>query len=748
MVADVVEKLLTVGVSDPEPKIRRTVLAALDERFDQHLAKAENIRTLFFALHDEQFAVREVAVSIIGRLARHNPAYVIPQLRKTIIQMLTELEYTDVARSKEESSKLLSLLTQHAQDLVKPYVSSITEVLLPKASDPTPSVAATILRAIGELCTVGGAEMLAYKDTLMPIIIDALQDQSAPVKREAALHTLGQLASNAGYVIKPYLEYPQLLEILQSIIRGEPQHGPLRQETIKLMGILGALDPYKHQVQLISSSIPLHHAHFSSLSLATPTMADSDDEDGEAEDDNPMPSRRAKPAQQGLNAPFQRRTKTRKQQVEERTPQTQRRPEATQLTDVSLMMGGLTPSQEDYYPTVVINALLQILKDQSLLQWHGNVVDAIMSIFITLGLKCVQFLDRVVPAFIAVIRASSPARLDYYFNHLSRLVGIVRQHIRVYLPDIIEVLQEFWNTTSSLQTTIMALIESIARSLEGEFKIYLASLLPLMLGVLERDTSTKRQPTEKIFHAFLVFGSSAEEYMHLIIPILVRLFDNPAQPLFLRKSAIETIGKLSSMVNLNDYASKIIHPLTRVLSSQEPSLRVAALDTLCALMLQLGRDYLHFEHTVDKAITMYGIQHSNYDKAVEKLKKGEALPQNLAPRFEDNSVEPYTSENSPPKKLDLNPVHLKQAWETKGKATKDDWHEWFRKFSTTLLSESPNHSLRACASLASNYQPLARELFNSAFVSCWSELYDSYQVCTTPRSNPNVYLGKANPLLM
>jgi len=421
-------------------------------------------------------------------------------------------------------------------------------------------------------------------------------------------------------------------------------------------------------------------------------------------------------------------TKNHKQQVEERTPQTQRRPEATQLTDVSLMMGGLTPSNEDYYPTVVINALLHILKDQSLVQWHGNVVDAIMSIFITLGLKCVQFLDRVVPAFIAVIRASNPQRLDFYFNHLSRLVSIVRQHIRVYLPDIIDVLQEYWNTSLSLQTTIMALIESISRSLEGEFKIYLAGLLPLMLGVLEKDVSLKRQPTEKIFHAFLVFGSSGEEYMHLIIPVIVRLFDNHGQPMFLRKSAIETIGKLSSMVNLNDYASKIIHPLTRVLSSGEPSLRVAALDTLCALMLQLGRDYLHFEHTVEKAISMYAIQHSNYEKAVEKLKKGEALPPNLAPRFEDNAVEPHASENNPPKKLDLNPMHLKQAWDTKGKSTKDDWHEWFRKFSTTLLTESPNHSLRACASLASNYQPLARELFNSAFVSCWSELYEQFQV--------------------
>jgi FKBP12-rapamycin complex-associated protein len=77
----------------------------------------------------------------------------------------------------------------------------------------------------------------------------------------------------------------------------------------------------------------------------------------------------------------------------------------------------------------------------------------------------------------------------------------------------------------------------------------------------------------------------------------------------------------------------------------------------------------------------------------------------------------------------MNPIHLKQAWETKGKSTKDDWHEWFRKFSTTLLTESPNHALRACAILASNFPPLARELFNSAFVSCWSELYEQFQVC-------------------
>ncbi len=72
-------------------------------------------------------------------------------------------------------------------------------------------------------------------------------------------------------------------------------------------------------------------------------------------------------------------------------------------------------------------------------------------------------------------------------------------------------------------------------------------------------------------------------------------------------------------------------------------------------------------------------------------------------------------------------MHLKKAWETANRSTKDDWSEWIRRLSVELLKESPSHALRACASLASVYYPLARELFNAAFVSCWTELYDQFQ---------------------
>ena len=79
-----------------DPKIRQVVLANLSDRFDKHLAQAENVRSLFIALNDEVFENRVTAVELIGRLAKHNPAYVMPSLRKALIQLLTELEYSTV----------------------------------------------------------------------------------------------------------------------------------------------------------------------------------------------------------------------------------------------------------------------------------------------------------------------------------------------------------------------------------------------------------------------------------------------------------------------------------------------------------------------------------------------------------------------------------------------------------------------------------------------------------------------------
>jgi FKBP12-rapamycin complex-associated protein len=72
----------------PDPDIRLSVLSSLDRRFDAYLCQAENVRSICKALNDEVFEMRELAVAIVGRLTSLNPAYSMPPLRKTLIQLL------------------------------------------------------------------------------------------------------------------------------------------------------------------------------------------------------------------------------------------------------------------------------------------------------------------------------------------------------------------------------------------------------------------------------------------------------------------------------------------------------------------------------------------------------------------------------------------------------------------------------------------------------------------------------------
>ena len=59
-----------------------------------------------------------------------NPAFVMPTLRKVLIQILTELEFSGIGRNKEQSARLLGHLVANSPKLVKPYQGSILKVCI------------------------------------------------------------------------------------------------------------------------------------------------------------------------------------------------------------------------------------------------------------------------------------------------------------------------------------------------------------------------------------------------------------------------------------------------------------------------------------------------------------------------------------------------------------------------------------------------------------------------------------------
>jgi hypothetical protein len=59
-------------------------------------------------------------------------------------------------------------------------------------------VVASILTTVGELSRVAGPSMRAHLGDVLPLIIDAIQDPSATLKRTTAVATLGQVLAAPG----------------------------------------------------------------------------------------------------------------------------------------------------------------------------------------------------------------------------------------------------------------------------------------------------------------------------------------------------------------------------------------------------------------------------------------------------------------------------------------------------------------------------------------------------------------------
>ncbi|KAJ1950660.1 phosphatidylinositol kinase- protein kinase tor1, partial [Dispira parvispora] len=387
---------------------------------------------------------------------------------------------------------------------------------------------------------------------------------------------------------------------------------------------------------------------------------------------------------------------------------------------------------EDYDIRISIAALVRILADANLAAHHSSTIQAIMHLFTTLGNRCFRYLPKIVPAFTHEMKNCPASVLDFYFEQLSILVIICRQNIREYLDLLLELVDQHWQAGPNIQLTIVGLIESMSLALDGDFRERLPHVLPRMLEALDTDTSDRRSLTVKILHAIATFGTNVEEYIHIIVPVFIRVLDHTDIPAAVKCKTLYTQCVIAQTVSSRGFASRLIHCVMRLLASNAPvnqdqGLQAAAMDTLCVLMCQLQYDYLSFVASINKIMRRQKIHHSRYDLLLNTLLNNDPLPKSFAISNMEPLVRKLPAETlvldggTGPKKLDINQAVLQDRCNTVPWSTREDWLSWINRFNLMLLEESPSRALRACSSLASQYPPLAKDLFNVGFVTMWSE---------------------------
>ncbi|KAL5182201.1 Serine/threonine-protein kinase TOR [Glycine soja] len=504
LVEELVEKLLISAVADADVTVRHSIFTSLhgDRGFDEYLAQADNLSAVFAALNDEDFDVREYAISVAGRLSEKNPAYVLPALRRHLIQLLTYLEQSSAdSKCKEESAKLIGCLIRNCERLILPYTAPIHKALVARLVDVNANTGTIsgVLVTVGDLARVGGFAMRQYIPELMPLIVEALLDGAAVSKREVAVATLGQVVQSTGYVITPYNEYPQLLGLLLKLLNGELVWST-RREVLKVLGIMGALDPHLHKRN--QKTLPGPHGD------VTRSASDSS------------------------------------QQIQS-------------MDEFPMDLWPSFASSDDYYSTVAINSLMRILRDPSLASYHLKVVGSLMFIFKSMGLGCVPYLPKVLPDLFHTVRTCEDSLKDFITWKLGTLVSIVRQHIRKYLQDLLSLISEFWSAFTlpaparpGLGYPVLHLVEQLCLALNDEFRTYLPVILPGCIQVLsDAERCNDYTYVLDILHTLEVFGGTLDEHMHLLLPALIRFFKVDAS-VDIRRAAIKTLTSLIPRVQV------------------------------------------------------------------------------------------------------------------------------------------------------------------------------------------------------
>lgn len=251
LIQKVLNQLLLIGTTNSNAEIRYVTLSMLNSNYDKFLTQPNHLKRLFICLNDEVFEIRELSIFIVGRLSEQNPAYIKPRLRTLMIELLDNLENSDSRFYKDQSTRMLSHLIATSPKFATIYSTTVLETLISKLKDQeiTNKYMITVLCAIGLQVRVSENKVKNCLDRLFPILLEIIQDSSNSFKREVGLWTLGQVIDNSGCVVDPYWKFKSLLEILLNIFRVE-QSIYARREATKVLGLVGAVDPYEHKIKI------------------------------------------------------------------------------------------------------------------------------------------------------------------------------------------------------------------------------------------------------------------------------------------------------------------------------------------------------------------------------------------------------------------------------------------------------------------------------------------------------------------
>ena len=659
--------LIRFATFEENINVRRSCLEVLYQHCSMDMAKPQYLDILKIFLNDDSNSIRQTSLRLMAKLKEYNPAYVTSIIRHFILDFFFILKQVSSIRQRSRTAVLLPDLIRASSNSVPTYSETFLQILIKTYQDQQSAkysnfveetASTTILIGLTDslavLAPFDPEKVSKYINQIIPLLCAYLIPTEQRNLISSILKAFLVLLSAPCSNVEIRTKVPVILSACSNLLANTRSRA-IRKFILRVIGAIGVIEVRQKPIEKIAQ---------------TPENLDED-----------------------LARQFYHPNR-----------------DTDGIIDETMLLNPL--EKENYYTAVVASSLLNIFKDNTLVDFHYDVAQALVSVLSYPKISLLPYFDSFVATLLDVLENSSIDEMKLYLPLYSELVESSTNNTIPFVKRTLQLINtNFFGELmfcDELMIDFFNVIKSFLNALGSSFAEFSSEPVCLLVVVLDSWKTLKEDICVKVLELLSILATFAVDYHYLIIPQICNAIDCQQSIVNVRVKALDSLKTIVLKTDVELYFGPIFRSLSYALTLVHEETKKAAKELLFALHKK-GASFINTndEDTLNGLWTV-PLESPEVREVLLNSCEISRSPQNQIGIRKDQKI---FSEDSIIARLNAPNLGV-------GKHAED----WLLAFIGALISSSPNKHIRACSNVASIYKPFASDIVTIAFHSCWEKM--------------------------
>lgn len=686
------KKLLQIAIFEANGDVRCSILKALLENVIEDHASPEFMKFYHIFLKDENFQVRELMVNFIAKICKFNPVPLSSMIREVLVDNFFIIRHVPQIHKQAISMRLFPSLIKAVSLTIKAFSKGFVDIITTYLKEYTPkqtyenfleedsqvSILISIVESLTLLASLDSTEVSKNSEFLIPKLCDIAMVTEHRKISLGIFHLLFVLLTPPASTLVIRAQIPIILsKCTDYLVKTHSRKA--RMAILKVLGAIGVPEVHQRQV-----STGTHVPSNMNDNLARLFF---------------QPNRDSEPG----------------------------------TVDYAILLS--KNGVEQYFQCFTATALMEVFSDDSMKMYYEETIRALVDILIKPKMYLLSYFDSFADRFLNVLEESTDEEVKVYIPQFSRLVSLSNQNSLPFVERSLNFINRRF--CDELSLCFLDLIIVFLNSIRDAFSAYASDTVCLLVGCLDDKKYTDVNICKRVLSAFAMIGVFASDLLYLIIPQVSEVIVCKSTLVDVKVSALQTLTYLVSYVDLRSYLGSISRALTFSIfypsdnRNSNSEIRAAGFALFNHILMTQGKAFLYNAGPLVNNIKKKGLDTPELNKLIDDVRNSSTydcfcpMDPNITSPV-DYFLQNHELQFQNQKNLFFSEETIvSRACSSAAIGVGHQLEQWLRSFMLLFISNSPSPSIRACSVLATSYYPLAVQVFNAAFLSCWYSLSDN-----------------------